>query len=213
MLERGGNLKLLPMTYTAPNIQKAVKANVSETASLITDANSAYSDLKPVYASHEVVNHSAHEYVREGNIHTNSIEGAFSLLKRSIIGIYHQVTPKHLSRYCDETAYRYNLRKMKDSERFAFTLTNIEGRLTYKNLIAAEAPIKTPIRYEYPSVPDALAAKVKGRPVYQLFDGEIVGRFNSIKEASEMTGIPKASISRVLTGTKATTRGYQWSYA
>lgn len=201
------------MTNTAPQIQKAISENINTSANLITDANGAYSDLKKVYNSHEVVNHSAHEYVREGNIHTNSIEGAFSLLKRSIIGIYHQVTPKHLARYCDETMYRYNLRKMKDNERFVFTLGNLEGRLTYKALVASQAPAKPPVKIELPQPPAELSSKRKGRAVYQLFDGEIVGRFNSIKEAGELTGIPKTHISNVLRGTRATARGYQWSYA
>jgi len=51
-----------------------------------------------------------------------------------VIGIYHQTSKKHLSRYCDEFTYRYNSRKMKDSERFVATLGKIQGGLTYKQL-------------------------------------------------------------------------------
>ena len=116
-------------------MQNTVKDNVNNKADLITDSHAGYTGFNKAFNSHEVVNHSAQEYVRTGNIHTNSIEGAFSLLKRSIIGIYHQVTPKHLARYCDETAYRYNNREIKDNERFVLTLQNAAGRLKYKALI------------------------------------------------------------------------------
>lgn len=209
MLERDGQLKLMPVNNNALDMLKAISQNVDSKANLMTDHNTAYANLKKIYTSHEIVNHSAKEYVREGNIHTNSIEGAFSLLKRSIIGIYHQVTPKHLSRYCDETSYRYNLRDMTDAHRFDFSLNNIEGRLTYRDLVNAIAPEKT--------VNNPLDMKVgvqgKKTAVYQLFDGEIVGRYDSLKQAEEMTGIRKEGISHALRGKRATTGGYQWVYA
>lgn len=72
---------------------------------------------------------------RNGTAYTNSVEGFFSCLKRSIIGIYHNVSPKHLQRYCNETSYRYNTRKIKDKDRFTQTMCNVEGRLKYKTLI------------------------------------------------------------------------------
>jgi|SRR6185312_13234172 len=58
----------------------------------------------------------------------------FSYLKRSIFGIYHQVSPKHLQRYCDENGYRYNTRDLTDPQRFNISLQNIERRLDYKTL-------------------------------------------------------------------------------
>jgi len=134
MIERSGNLKLLAMGKEtgAGVIQPLVRANVDTDAVLITDSSYNYDGLNKEYAGHEIVNHSKEEYVRDSVIHTNSIEGAFSLLKRSIIGIYHQVTPKHLARYCDETMFRYNSRKMTDAARFSLSLTKLEGRLKYK---------------------------------------------------------------------------------
>jgi len=81
-----------------------------------------------------VVNHSQDEYVKDG-FHTNSIEGFWSLLKRGIYGIYHQVSEKHLQRYCDEFAARYNTRKIADNERFQNAVQNSEGRLKYNQLI------------------------------------------------------------------------------
>lgn len=210
MIERGGELKLMPVTNNAIEIQRAIRQNIEKAADVITDHNQAYSTLNKEYSSHEVVNHSAQEYVREGNIHTNSIEGAFSLLKRSIIGIYHQVTPKHLSRYCDETMYRYNLRKMTDADRFNITLMNVEGRLTYKELISTPVPERNNVN---PLNNGIKGVSGKQRAIYQLFDGEIVGRFESGKQAEQQTGIKAYNISKVLHGKKATTGGYQWIYA
>ncbi len=211
MLERNGQLKLMPVTNSSLEMLKAIRQNVDTTANLMTDHNAAYTNLNNEYASHEVVNHSAKEYVRAGNIHTNSIEGAFSLLKRSIIGIYHQVTPKHLSRYCDETSYRYNLREMTDPHRFDLSLRNIQGRLTYKDLVSAPIPLKST---NNPLADNGIVGKQgKKRPIYQLFDGEIVGKFDSIKQAEELTGIKKERISRVLCRKRVTSGGYQWVYA
>jgi hypothetical protein len=83
------------------------------------------------------------EYVRDG-FHTNTVEGFFSLLKRQIFGIHHQVSPKHLQRYCDEMAYRFNSRKVKDTERFIASLKQTAGRLKYNDLIA-----KPPTKWDF----------------------------------------------------------------
>lgn len=85
--------------------------------------------------NHVVVNHAEGQYVQNG-FHTNGIENFWSILKRGIYGIYHQVSPKHLHRYCDEFAARYNSREIKDNQRFELSIQNTEGRLKYKNLIA-----------------------------------------------------------------------------
>lgn len=214
MLERDGNLKLIT---TAPanvlTMQKAVRENVDCNANVITDSHAGYYNLSREHKSHETVCHSAFEYVREGNIHTNSIEGAFSLLKRSIIGIYHQVSPKHLSRYCDETAYRYNRRDMKDADRFNLTLSNVEGRLTYRDLVNTPKPeTGTSLIGQKSERMGAIAIGAK-KPVVQLFDGVIVGRYDSLTQAAEMTGINMRQISKVLNGYNATAKGYQFIFA
>jgi hypothetical protein len=78
------------------------------------------------------------QYVR-GNVHTNSPENFWSLLKRGIRGTYVSVEPFHLHRYLDEQAFRFNERKSTDAERFAEALSSIAGkRLTYQQLIGAE---------------------------------------------------------------------------
>ncbi len=88
---------------------------------------------------HEVVNHAI-EYVR-GNVHTNSLENFWSLLKRSLRGTYVSVEPFHLFRYLDEQSYRYNYRKeMDDSDRFNLALSQVSGkRLTY-DLLTGKHP-------------------------------------------------------------------------
>lgn len=210
MIERGGELKLmaLPEKDNSTDIlQPLVKDNVDNGAVLITDGLSSYVGLGNDYAGHEVVNHSADEYVRPGGFHTNSIEGAFSLLKRSIIGIYHQVTPKHLSRYCDETMYRYNSRKLKDADRFTLSLKRSEGRLTYKDLVARIEPVQN-VDTDYP---EYIAGN--GKPVYQLKDGIVIQRYESIKQASKVTGLDNSTIRKVLKGINKTTGGFGWKYA
>ena len=84
--------------------------------------------------THVVVDHSKGEYVK-GGFHTNGIENFWSLLKRGIIGIFHQVSPWHLQRYCDEFAFRFNSRKIADNERFDLSLENSDGMLKYNQLI------------------------------------------------------------------------------
>ena len=85
---------------------------------------------------HHSVNHSINEYVR-GDIHTNTVEGYFSIMKRGIVGVYHHVSSQHLKRYLAEFDFRYNNRMalgINDGERTANALKGIEGkRLTYRS--------------------------------------------------------------------------------
>jgi transposase-like protein/molybdenum-dependent DNA-binding transcriptional regulator ModE len=209
MLERNGELKLIPVSSNNGNaIQSTVKDNINKEAFVITDGHESYKGLDKEYTRHEVVNHSGQEYVREGNIHTNSIEGAFSLLKRSIIGIYHQVTPKHLDRYCDETMFRYNLREMKDKDRFVYSLSQIEGRLTYKELIADKSTIVYPKKITYKKV----EINKKNRAVIQMKKGEEIGRYDSITGAAKANGMTYSNIQNAIKrGNRA--GGFNWIYA
>jgi len=214
MLERDGNLRLAVTTANVPALQKTVRANVAPSANVITDSHAGYFNLKQEHTSHEVIRHSAFEYVRAGNIHTNSIEGAFSQLKRSIYGIYHQVSPKHLNSYCNETAYRYNSRKIKDGDRFTLTLSKVDGKLPYRVLVSKPKPKQTNSLIGSHIKGNRMSSIAVGalKPVYQLFDGEIVAQYESLTQASEMTGIAKQSISKALNGWVATTKGYQWKF-
>jgi ISXO2-like transposase domain/Transposase zinc-ribbon domain len=101
---------------------------------LATDAWPGYSGLIG-YDNHQVVNHQKGEY-RKGDVHTNSIESVWALLKRQIVGTHHWISPKHLQRYVDEMTWRMNRRGMTAEERVNALFSFVEGRLTYKALIA-----------------------------------------------------------------------------
>lgn len=113
-----------------------VRRNVKAGTVLITDEARAYQGLDGEF-NHYTVNHSAGEYVRHYFFHTNSIESAWALLKRQIIGIHHFVSPKHLQRYLDEMMFRQNRRDVGEGNRVNMLLGGTVGkRLRYKELIA-----------------------------------------------------------------------------
>lgn len=115
-----------------------VKDKVEKGANLFTDDWKSYQGLDEDYL-HEVINHSAKENVR-GQVHTNSIENFWTLLKRTIKGTYVSVEPFHLFRYLDEQTFRFNSRKVKDCDRFITVVESLNGkRLTYKELIGGES--------------------------------------------------------------------------
>lgn len=135
MIERGGKLRANVVSEVNQiTLQPMVKSNVEDSAVVITDNFWGYRGLDQHFSFHQVINHTFNEYVN-GDIHTNTIEGFWSLLKRGVYGIYHQVSPKHLQRYVDEYAFRYNSRQVKDGDRFVLSLANVNGRLTYKQLV------------------------------------------------------------------------------
>lgn len=106
----------------------------SYAVSVSTDEHSGYRHLGRTY-NHAVVRHSASQY-RQGDFHTNSIEGVWAQLKRQIIGVHHWVSPKHLDAYVQEMTFRYNRSEMPKGERVNNLLAQIEGPLPYKVLIA-----------------------------------------------------------------------------
>ncbi len=135
LIERGGKLitQVVPDTK-AKTLKPIVAELVQKGAIVVTDEWGAYNGLNKDF-SHEVVKHNQGEYV-VGTSHTNTIEGFWSLFKRGIYGIYHHASPQHLHRYCNEFSYRYNTRGINDRERFSHSLTKLDGKLTYKQLIA-----------------------------------------------------------------------------
>ncbi len=137
LLERNNKVRTTILVRSEDTLKGMVRKHVDTSAILVTDSFIAYKGLNKEYAQHEVVNHILDEYVR-GQWHTNTIEGFWSLLKRGIYGIYHQVSPKHLQRYCEEFSYRYNSRKIKDTDRFELTFKFSERRLTYNQLVGKD---------------------------------------------------------------------------
>lgn len=97
-------------------------------------------------ALHHSVNHSIGEYVR-GDIHTNTVESYFSIMKRGIFGVYHHVSPQHLKRYLAEFDFRYNERlalNVTDEERAAKAIAGVVGkRMTYQQ--SASRPNGVPV--------------------------------------------------------------------
>jgi len=136
-VQRGGKVKTKVISQTnIENITDAVKEFIAPDSIMVTDEHHAYNRVKDLY-EHKTVNHRQKEYVRKDSIlvHTNNIEGYWNILKKQINGIHHFVSPKHLQRYCDESAFRFNNKKACQDERFATALTNCEGTLQYKVLV------------------------------------------------------------------------------
>ncbi len=123
------------------DLQPTIYENVKEGSTIITDEWRAYNVLKWNYKHHKV-NHSQGEYVKKDNreaykIHTNTIEGFWSHLKRGINSIYIWASKKHIDKYLLEFSYRYNKRHLDDFARFGNFFQNCERKnLSYKTLIA-----------------------------------------------------------------------------
>lgn len=134
--ERNGELRTVHVSdLKASTVQTIIRENVAKGATVMTDDHLSFQGLQGDYM-HHTVNHSAGEYVRHYIIHTNEIESVWALLKRQIIGIHHWVSEKHLSQYVAEMTWRFNRREFGEGERVTAFLSQLEGRLTYKALIA-----------------------------------------------------------------------------
>lgn len=134
LVARHNEIKVQVIDSKKQTLKEMVRAHVNPSSAVMTDSLIAYKGLDKFFDSHEVIHHERNEF-EVGDVHTNTVEGFFSLLKRGIIGIYHQTSVKHLQRYCDEFAYRYNTRKLKDCDRFTISLQNMERRLTWDRLV------------------------------------------------------------------------------
>jgi len=133
ILERGGKVRTKVIDNTKKKtLQAEIREHVLAGSAIFTDALKSYEGLNEF--QHEVVDHAV-EYVR-GEVHTNGLENFWSLFKRGLNGTYISVEPFHLFRYLDEQTYRYNNRKMNDSERFDIAVRRMVGkRLTWDQLI------------------------------------------------------------------------------
>lgn len=114
-----------------------MKEQIAKDTKIYTDEAAVYVLGRPPmgehFESHEYVRHTKGEYVR-GRIHTNTIEGYFSILKRGLVGTFHHVSRQHLRRYIGEFDFRYNNRKIDDLARTNSALMGIAGkRLMYRD--------------------------------------------------------------------------------
>lgn len=91
-------------------VKPIIQKNIEERSEIFSDEFMSYANLRKLGYEHDVIKHKIKEYVR-GRVHTNTIEGFWSQMKRSINGTYHHVSPKHLQLYVDEFSFRYNHRK------------------------------------------------------------------------------------------------------
>ncbi|MBC7871698.1 MAG: IS1595 family transposase [Chitinophagaceae bacterium] len=136
IIERGGEVRTfhLDKANTA-NIKPIVDANIRKESALMTDEAKYYEPIGAEFKYHLTVNHSAGEYVR-GGIHTNTLEGYFSIFKRGMKGVYQHCSEKHLHRYLAEFDFRYNNRiavGVHDEARSEKALLGVKGkRLTYR---------------------------------------------------------------------------------
>jgi transposase-like protein len=131
IVQRGGKVRATVVPNRKKSaLQAEVRKHVEAGSALYTDALLSYNGLAGEYA-HQVIDHAV-AYV-DGNVHTNTMENFWALLKRGISGTYVSVEPFHLFRYLDEQAYRYNNRNdMSDFDRFKLAASQIVGkRLTW----------------------------------------------------------------------------------
>jgi len=142
-IERGGKLRLRLEERSKTANQRLIREWIKETTAgdakrLLTDGHPAYFGIEDADTKHESVDHNKEEWVR-GDVHTNTIENAWSLFKRSVIGAYHQVSAKHLDAYLDEFEFRFNNRKnpylFRDTIKRLIESSNLE----YKQLTANAA--------------------------------------------------------------------------
>ncbi len=136
-VERGGRVRI----ERIPNIRKGtihdfVKRTVADEAEAIyTDELRSHVGLETDTRRHESVNHSAEEWV-VGDVHTNSVEGVWSLFKRSIVGSFHKMSVKHMDRYLEELEWRFNNRDNPYMFRDALRRIMRTSPLEYRTLIA-----------------------------------------------------------------------------
>lgn len=141
LVERSGHARTKVIKrLTGKNLKQEIRDNVHADSTIMTDEFSSYAGIgKDFKGGHHTVNHSAGEYAR-GNVHSNTAESYFALLKRGIVGSFHHVSEKHLHRYCSEFDFRWNHREVDDAERFVSALDRADGkRLMYKEPIHGEA--------------------------------------------------------------------------
>lgn len=136
LVERDGAVRSFHMPNVDANSLRAVLAVHADKAShFMTDEARAFTGIGWNFASHGSVKHSDDEYVR-GTVHTNTIEGFFSILKRGVYGTYQRVSEAHLHRYLAEFDFRYSNRErlgIDDTERASHALKGAKGkRLTYE---------------------------------------------------------------------------------
>lgn len=138
LVERQGKV----IAYRVPSrkikvILPIIEKHIKKGSTMLTDDASALRQLGKHGYEHKIIQHNLKIYV-QGDVHTNTIENFWSVLKRGLYGIYHYTSKKHLDRYLDEFCARYNSRDIGEAERFENFLHNSEHRLSWKELCYPE---------------------------------------------------------------------------
>jgi transposase len=124
MVQRKGKVESRIISDTSRyTVMPLIAKNVAKKSIIYTDEYNVYNPLEKMGYEHHTIKHTAGEYVN-GNIHTNTIEGFWSLVKRGIDGCYHAVSPKYLQSYLNEYQFRYNHR-LEESPMFLTVLNQI----------------------------------------------------------------------------------------
>lgn len=133
-VERGGKIRRrVIVNVTGKTLKQAIRDEVDPQARIVTDDFNVYTGIGREFAGgHSSIAHGTWEYVR-GDVHTNTAESSFALVKRGITGVYHNVSKKYLHRYLWQFDFIWNNRKLNDGERTAELIRSTEGkRLMYK---------------------------------------------------------------------------------
>jgi transposase-like protein len=135
LVERKGRVRARAVAnVTSQTLKQVVREHCDPSSSrLMTDEYASYRRVGREFVSHETVCHSAGEYAR-GDVHTNTVEGFFAILKRGVNGTFHSVSRQHLQRYLDEFSFRYNHRWVEDDARAEEAIRGGDGkRLVYRD--------------------------------------------------------------------------------
>ncbi len=137
LVERDGNARAFPLeNVTSAALKNEIAVNVAKEAIIMTDDLNLYKGVREDPSQHRTVTHSVHEYARRDKdgvlVSINTAESFFCLLKRGHYGVFHQLSKKHLHRYCTEFSFRWNRRKISDGERMTDAVKGVKGkRLMY----------------------------------------------------------------------------------
>jgi ISXO2 transposase-like protein len=135
LVEReGGRVQAFPVPIVNHRtLYDAINTHVAPRTRMITDDFQLYpSAMTANVTRHDTITHSKKVYVR-GDVHTNTVEGFFGLMRRGVYGSFGHVSVGHLARYCDEFSFRYSNRQMSDGELAPLIVNGAEGkRLTYR---------------------------------------------------------------------------------
>jgi transposase-like protein len=144
LVERGGKVRSFHVAGTsAAHLVPILRANIAKETAVMTDEAGQYAHLSKEFASHEFVNHSAGEYGR-GDVHTNTLEGYYSIFKRGMKGVYQHCSEKHLHRYVAEFDFRYSNRSklgIEDIEHSEKAISGAAGKRLYYQEPREAAPV------------------------------------------------------------------------